>query len=275
MPQRRLQRLIRRTRFPNTTTFRRSLAIQLIPPTPYPHSRLRPATTTPRATIQPFRQPMLASPPMNRDSRPLPRAEKAEPVGKLVSGDQLLLRFDPQAGEGGDWLRVPDAGMVFGGDRLVALPTFRPRLVLSNGLLVELVGDSRDGTIVELLAHDAAGTPGVRVLHGRLAKISAPGKQNVLLRMAFGKQLAAVTLADTTTALAVDVFRPYLPGEDPMSAADPATAIFYASSGSVDVAVEGAGGDRERVHACRLLARGSRPARASQSAAGLGRWPSA
>jgi len=113
-------------------------------------------------------------------------------------------------------------------------------LVLSNGLLVELVGDSRDGTIVELLAPDAAGTPGMRVLHGRLAKISAPGKQNVLLRMAFGKQLAAVTLADTTTALAVDVFRPYLPGEDPMSAADPATAIFYASSGSVDVAVEGA-----------------------------------
>lgn len=201
-----------------------------VPPTP--------PGDAPAASDNPAVPPTDAGQPSDEPRQPAaaPRAEKAEPVGKLVSGDQLLLRFDPQAS---DWLRVPDAGMVFGGDRLVALPTFRPRLVLSNGLLVELVGDSRDGTIVELLAPDAAGTPGIRVLHGRLAKISAPGKQNVLLRIAFGKQLAAATLAYTTTALAVDVFRPYLPGDDPISAADPVTALFYASSGSVDVAIEG------------------------------------
>ncbi|MEX2187931.1 MAG: hypothetical protein WD875_14090 [Pirellulales bacterium] len=169
-----------------------------------------------------------------------PRLERAEPVGKLVSGDQLLLRFDVQAGDGGDWLRVPDGGMVYGGDRIVALPTFRPRLVLSDGLLVELVADSHDGTIVEMLAADANGTPGMRVVHGRLAKISASGKQGIPLRLAFGKQTATITLSDTTSSLAVSVDRPYAPGEDPMGVADPVMATFYATSGSVDVAVEGA-----------------------------------
>jgi hypothetical protein len=169
-----------------------------------------------------------------------PRLDRAEPVGKLVSGDQLLLRFDTQAGEGGDWVRVPDGGMVYGGDRIVALPTYRPRLVLGERLLVELVADGHDGTIVDVLAPDAEGTPSLRVVHGRLAKISATGRQSVALRFVFGKQAATATLANATTSLAVLVDRPYAPGEDPMAIADPITATFFATSGTVDVAVEGA-----------------------------------
>lgn len=168
-----------------------------------------------------------------------PRAERAEPVGKLVSGDQLLLRFDRQAGDGGDWVRVPDNGMIFGGDLIVALPTFRPRLVLTGGMLVELTADGRDGTIVELLAPDANGTHGLRVLHGRLSKISAPGRQNTPMRIAFGKQVVTVALMDTTTVLAAAVEHAYQAGDDPMSLAEPMLATFMATSGAVDIAVEG------------------------------------
>jgi hypothetical protein len=165
-----------------------------------------------------------------------PRADRAEPVGKLVSGDQLLLRFDAQAG---DWLRVPDSGMIFGGDTVVALPTFRPRLVLTGGLIVELVSDNRDATIVEVLAPDVNGTPGLRVLHGRLAKISAPGRQNVPLRIAFGKKTAVVTLSDTTTVMAAWIEHAYQPGDDPMGIEEPVLAAFIATSGAADIAVDG------------------------------------
>ncbi len=207
------------------------------PPTDEPPTDEPPAFPTPPADAA-IPNTVPGGAPRQPDAAP--RLERAEPVGKLVSGDQLLLRFDTQAGDGGDWLRVPDGGLVYGGDRIVALPTFRPRLVLAGGLIVELVADSRDATIVETLATDANGTPGLRVVHGRLARISAPGQQSVPLRLSFGKQTATITLADTTTTLAVSVDRPYAPGEDPMGVADPVMATFYATSGTVDVAVEGA-----------------------------------
>ncbi|RIK79321.1 MAG: hypothetical protein DCC68_13455 [Planctomycetota bacterium] len=196
---------------------------------------------SPGAKSEDATPPPPPAPPSDGPQQPAaaPRAERAEPVGKLVSGDQLLLRFDRQAGDGGDWLRVPDNGMIFGGDLVVALPTFRPRLVLTGGLLVELIADSRDGTIVEMLAPDANGTQGLRVWHGRLAKVSAPGRQNVPLRIAFGKQVATVTLTDTTTVLAASVEHAYQPGEDPMAIAEPLLATFMTTSGAVDVAVEG------------------------------------
>lgn len=202
-----------------------------------PPSDEPPALPTPPADAPPTDAAKGDAP---RQPDAAPRLDRAEPVGKLISADQLLLRFDTQVGDGGDWLRVQDGGMVYGGDRIVALPTFRPRLVLSGGLLVELVADSRDATIVEMLAPDAEGSPGVRVLHGRLAKISSPDKQSVPLRIAFGAKTAKVTLMGNTTTLAVSVDRPYAPGEDPMEVGDPVTATFYATSGSVDVAVDAA-----------------------------------
>jgi hypothetical protein len=204
------------------------------PPTPTPTPELPPADAA-SGDHAPPNKPNVVSPGEAADAAP-PAPDKLEMVGRVATVDQVLLRLDPRLGE---WQRAVDGGGLASGDRIVALPAFRPKIVLANGLTMELVGDSREGTIVDMAASDASGAPGVRIVHGRLAKIAAAGRQNVAFRLLMGKLAAKVTLADPTTVVAIDVRRIYDLGVDPASVAEPISAEFYVSSGSVDIEPEG------------------------------------
>ncbi len=156
---------------------------------------------------------------------------KIEPVGRLSSDTaHMLLRYDPTNG----WVRVQSRDSVSVGDRLLALPAYRPQVALINGLTLDLLG----GTAVELLPLDADGTPGIRILRGRLMVFTVGGPKAKLL-VEVGSKQATLSLS-TAEASLEHVFRRYV-GTDPAAAPLPWALVVTAKSG--DVGWSGAPGE--------------------------------
>lgn len=148
---------------------------------------------------------------------------KVEAVGRVSSDlTQILLRFDPKLG----WVRLQQRDSVSVGDRLLALPAYRPQLMLANGLTVNLVG----GTAIELLPLDPAGTPGLRFLRGRLLLFTVGGPSAKIV-VEDGAKRAALTLSGAEVALE-HFFRRY-PGSDPIAQAANWSLVVTAKSGGV------------------------------------------
>ena len=124
------------------------------------------------------------------------------------------------------------------GDKLLALPVYRPRITLSSGDYLELVG----GTQIKLSTAGAngqdpgAGTPGIpeiEIVYGRAVLVNVDTTTNENhLRLAFGNTAGDVQLAPNAT-LAVEVVRVYVPGQDPRRAPAPLVASLYAPNGHI------------------------------------------
>lgn len=148
---------------------------------------------------------------------------KIEPVGRVNSaGSQVLLRFDAATGA---WVRLPTRETLSVGDRLLALPSYRPQIALGNGLTIDLLG----GTLVELRPIDAGGTPGILLLRGRLMAFNVGGSKGAL-RLESGKSVNTVTL--TSAELGIEFISRRAPGEDPMAVTTSDLAL-YGKSGQV------------------------------------------
>jgi hypothetical protein len=150
---------------------------------------------------------------------------KIEAVGRVSSDPgQVILRFDARAG----WVRLQtrEQLQLMSGDRLIALPTFRPQLTLAGGLTVDLLG----GTSVELLPLDASGTPGVRLLHGRMTMV-ASGTTTGKLVLEVGARRATFTLNSAEFAVQHAFHRPR--GIDPLAGPLPWSLAMYLKSGEV------------------------------------------
>jgi hypothetical protein len=183
-----------------------------------------PTAAAPPAAAPPAEAPPAAVPPVE----PVPvDATAVEPVkagsapmGRLVSDQEILLRFDPDSAT---WQRVPGQGILASHDQLLALPTYRPKITLSAGV-VQLLG----GTEVELLPSDASGVAGLDVHYGRLL-FTPPAEAGTQLRLAFGQRAGVITFADAQSIVAVEVTPVGVPGADPQAQQAPRVARLYAT----------------------------------------------
>ena len=160
---------------------------------------------------------------------------KIEQVGRVSSDlSQVLLRFDPQNG----WIRVQPRDAISVGDRILALPGYRPQVALGNGLTFDLLG----GTAVEVLPVDTAGVPGLRLLRGRLMMFTVGGPKTQL-RLEDGAKSVALTLGGAEVAME-HVFRRYV-GTDPAAAPLPWALVVTVKSGEVGWSVRA--GDSQKL----------------------------
>jgi hypothetical protein len=149
---------------------------------------------------------------------------KIEPVGRVSSAvSQVLLRFD---GTANAWVRLPAREQLMVGDRLLALPDFRPQIALSNGLTIDVLG----GTLLELRPIDATGTPGVLLLRGRIMMFTVGGAK-ASLRLEGGGPATTVSLS--TAELGVEFVPLRQPGADPMAPTSTSLLALYAKSGQI------------------------------------------
>ncbi|HVX12642.1 MAG TPA: hypothetical protein VHC22_15790 [Pirellulales bacterium] len=155
--------------------------------------------------------------------------ERAEPartgegVGRLISEHDVLLRsIDDQ------WQRVPGRGTVHSGARLIALPTYRPSIAMSNGVTLQLLG----GAIVSLGATDDDGVAEIRLLSGRILLLTV-AKPDTTIRLQAGDYQGTIEFGKQEAALAVEV-RHLLPeGADPEQEPAPTSVDLYLASGDV------------------------------------------
>lgn len=155
-------------------------------------------------------------------------AVKIEPVGRVSSDpSQVILRADARGG----WVRLmgPDTLMV--GDRLIALPAYRPQITLAGGRIIGLLG----GTEIEILPLSPDGTPGIRIVRGRLTMLTATAPQASLI-LEISERRLAVSLTSAELAVEHRFHRPR--GTDPAAGPLPWSLTFYVKSGEVIIADE-------------------------------------
>jgi hypothetical protein len=144
-----------------------------------------------------------------------------EPLGRLMSSDQVVLIFHPTAG----WVRANPDQMLMPCN-LLAPPTYRAKVAYSAGVSLEILS----GTRVELLGGGPKGVPGVRVLYGRV--VLRPLAKDKSLRVAFGDRSGVVTFADADSVVAFEAKRVRIPGSNPEGDPPNIAADLYVVTGS-------------------------------------------
>lgn len=214
-----------------------------------------PLTQPPMADVVKTDQPMMqpadqpdAKPPT--EPAPVKAPLPSEVLGQLDSPLQVLLLFEAETGT---WRRLQDLASLAAQTTYLSLPTYRPMLRLVDQTQVWLI----DGTRVELLPTDRAGTAGLLVDYGRLA-ISSPQKPGSLLRLQVGDRSGTIVFEGPGSRLAIEVSRAPTSGADPETQPGALTASLYATSGTVSWQ-EAAGGEPVRVDAPARLALNDQP----------------
>ena len=158
--------------------------------------------------------------------------EPAQPVavGRLLSENQVLLYWNSAENQ---WQRMATRGSLSVGDRLIALPTYRP-MISAGRTTIELDGATR----LEILASDADGTPHLRVDYGHLV-MRTLGEPNTKLRLSFADHGGVVHFGDAEATVGVHVRRFRSPGTNPLEVAAGAAVDLYAASGKVGWEHEG------------------------------------
>ena len=122
-----------------------------------------------------------------------------------------------------DWTRVAANQMLIP-QHVLALPTFRPKIGLTSGVTVEMLG----GTRVELLGSSPKELSGIRVLFGRVVLMPI-GKGGTRLRVEFGDHHGTITFVDAESVAAIEVHHLHAPGTNPESEPARVTADLFAS----------------------------------------------
>jgi hypothetical protein len=162
------------------------------------------------------------------DKPPVPTpltAGNADGVGRLVSDEDILLRLDAPTGS---WRRLPSRAPLARGDKLLVLPTFRPTIILSSGVTVQLVPE----TMVELEGADADGVLGLVVPYGRVVLMNS-GKPDTQIRLRLGEQQGKLVFGNADATVAAEVRRFRMPGVNPEAQRAPAAVDLYCTNGQV------------------------------------------
>ena len=155
-------------------------------------------------------------------------------IGTFLGGKTVLLRYNDKSQS---WFRVEPRAAVAIGDRLLALPEFRPRITLANGVSVDLSG----GTLAMVKTADvvpAKGlpvgdprTPAIEILYGRIVLLNTAVDEQ-RLRLTTGTTTVDIRLARNAT-LGVQVTRAFVPGTDPRQHPSPVLTEYIAPAGGV------------------------------------------
>jgi hypothetical protein len=176
-------------------------------------------------------QPNAGRQEANTDDLPAVSSE----LGSYMSGKTVLLRYDEAEGT---WFRMEPRSAVTAGERLLALPEFRPEITLSSSVHVDISG----GTQVAMSAGDklqadglpaaAANVPGIELVYGRIILMNTSSAQQQV-RLKLGPSVGDARLARNAT-LAIEVERQYVPGNDPRKAPAPVMARLFAPAGGIE-----------------------------------------
>jgi hypothetical protein len=134
-------------------------------------------------------------------------------VGRYISDEQVLAH--QQKGDG-NWLRMAPRAVLSAGERLVALPAFRPQIALAStgasGVLVTFAGESS----VRLGEPNDKGASRMTVDYGRMLIVTV-GAAGAQVELDLGGVRGVATLVDADSAVAISVKRFLPPGTDPDS----------------------------------------------------------
>ncbi len=197
-----------------------------------PASRAPDATTNPALTKPPAGNPKAVAsltprpgtaPPIDRPAAPPAAGDKTK-IGRYRSdGMDVLLKFEAD----NSWRRVLPEEFLIGRQPLLALPSYRPRVVILNvGAMLELV----NATCVELLPDNAQGQPGLEVEFGRLV-IKPVAQADVHLRVVVGSHTGVLTLATADAVVGLEVTRLHEQGKDPEKVLSHALTKLYVAHG--------------------------------------------
>jgi len=163
--------------------------------------------------------------PVTPSSPPVNNAK----IGRFISdGQDVLLKFD--ANNSG-WRRVLPEEFLAGRQPLLALPSYRSRVVILNvGATLELINGSR----IELLPDNAQDLPGVDIDFGRVV-IRPLAQAGARLRVLVGSHAGTITLTSVESIVGLDVTRVHEPGKDPERAPFPRalTKLYVAKGGAL------------------------------------------
>lgn len=156
-----------------------------------------------------------------------PPAETHE-VGRLISEHEVLVRL-----AGKQARRVPNRGTIYSGETLIAMPAYRPSVVLSNGATLQLFG----GATVSLTSAED-GVPEVELVAGHL-NLMIVGRADTQMRLRVGDAQGTVTFGTADVSIAAEANHKLPPGADPE--ADPATVsgALYVINGQIGWQTDG------------------------------------
>ncbi len=137
--------------------------------------------------------------------RPIPSPATVSDVGRHISENQVIARFDGEA-----WVRLPTDAPLLAGNRLLVPPTYRPRLAMTPDVQVKLVGPA----LVELSSPDEGGFPNLTVDYGR-AIFSTVGRVGTEIHLNLAGRQGIAKLANADAVVAVEVRYHRMPGVDP------------------------------------------------------------
>jgi hypothetical protein len=155
-------------------------------------------------------------------------------LGTYLGGKTVLLRYDEQNGA---WFRVEPRDAARAGDRLLALPEFRPKVTLASGVHMDISGGSQivmaaadevDGAGLAAVDADVAA---LEVVYGRIILINTSMNES-RVRLKIGPHVGDVRLARSAT-LGVEVERRHVPGNDPRQTVSLTVARLIAPDGGV------------------------------------------
>lgn len=222
------------------------------PQNPSPTANIPPATGTTAAPVPPPANPNNGAGdkpvpaavatnetptlPATLDSTPGGSSKSKVPagppeIGTYMGGKTVLLRYD---GKTNAWFRVEPRAAITAGERLVALPEFRPSFALVSGLRLDMSGGTQillPPSAAKEEASAAVALPTIEVVYGRLVLINPTGAEShVQLKM--DSTSGEATLGRNAT-LAVEVERKHVPGQDPRQTPAPIECRLYAPYGTV------------------------------------------
>ncbi len=207
-------------------------AINASSETPLPVTPLEPERAETPLDPEPGQMAGVSLPPTPLDDQETMIAEPATPapveqgqeVARLITADEMLLA---SPNEEGPFRRVVISVPLQTGQRIVSLPTSRPVIRLADKIDVGLV----DGGEIHLLPPDESGTPGLEITAGRMNFLPTDEAQSVSLRLRCDGVDGILTLADSTTLVAMEVGRAEGPIQDPLTEPAPVTAQLWGVAG--------------------------------------------
>ncbi|MBC7854055.1 MAG: hypothetical protein IAF94_11515, partial [Pirellulaceae bacterium] len=150
-------------------------------PTPEPTKTVpEPVKTVP----EPAKGPKIPA----RPAAPVVVKKGGPELGRYTSDEQVLARYDVDEMV---WKMVPARDLIFAGERLQVLPTYRPQIALSSGAQITFAGESQ----VHLDAATKAGASRMTVHYGRMVVVTV-GMPGVPLELDLTGLKGTLTLTD-------------------------------------------------------------------------------
>jgi hypothetical protein len=146
-------------------------------------------------------------------------------IGRYISENEVLARFD---GAQDAWMRASPNATLYSTDRLLALPAFRPKLVLASGLQITLSG----GTLVEFKPAPPSATASLGIEYGRLI-VSPGGASPGVVHLDLWGRRGEITFAGPESIMAIQLRRYRSPGVDPEAGWAHRMVEIYAIGGNL------------------------------------------